>query len=168
MDDFVRKVIARDCEREYVNSSIEEMEEFIVRRMRNDFADKNIICIKFEEASSEDFSDAQSTSWFINPYYVTDISSLIEDENGRLIAFFDDDSDELDESIHEAFLYPDAYGPKMSSEFIPEMFLTDAFYEDSRFLEKYYEFYNQNLDKNLSEKEFVDNFFKFLEDYPNS
>lgn len=164
MDDFVRKVIAKDCEREYVNSSLEEMEEFIVRRMRNDFADKDIICIKFEQASLEDFSDAQSTSWFINPYYVKNISSLIEDENGKLIAFFDDDSDELDESIHEAFLYPDAYGPKMSSEFIPEILLIDAFNKNSRFLAKYYEFYDKNIDKNLSEKEFVDKFFRFLEE----
>lgn len=161
----VRKVIAKDDERIFIESSMEEVENFIVQRIREEFNDKSILCIKFEFSYFENFEESESTSWFINPYYVKDLSSLIEDEDGRLIAFLDNNSDELDESIHEVFLYPDSYGSKISTEFIPEMLLTDKFSEDSRFLDKYYEFYNQNLDKNLSEKEFIDNFFKFLENY---
>lgn len=161
MYDFVRKVIAKEGKREYVNSSFEEMEEFIVKRRREDFKSKDIICIKFEEASSEDFDDVQSSSWFINPYYVKNISSLIEDENEKLIASFVDDENNI-----ETFMYPDAYGPKMASEFLPELLLTDAFWQDNRFSEKYAEFYNKNMTSQLSDQDFLNSFFEFLKAYP--
>lgn len=162
MYNFVRKVIAKDGEREYVDSNAVEMEEFIVRRMRDEFKDKSIICIKFEVSYSEDFEESQSTSWFINPYYMRDISSLIETENEVLIAFFENNSETSENSIQEIFLYPDAYGPKIDSEILPELILTNLFWEDTSFLGNYYDFRYHHPIENMTEQEYLEKFFEYL------
>lgn len=160
MDSFIRKVIAKDGERIYFESTNEEMNNFIANRIRNDFKDESIICIRFDVSTDENFSDYQSTEWYINPFYYRKATKFFEDECGNLIEVLDDDSPELDKSIHEVVVSSDAYGPRMDSRIIPEFLLTNAYWEIDDFLELYFVYYDSIQDKDYSDSQIFNDFFE--------
>ena len=86
METVIKKIIAKDCEREIIDSSIEEMERFEIEPNIEEFKDKNILCIKFVISDSEDFENAEETNWYINPYYIdTEIDSVIPQMSSEFI-----------------------------------------------------------------------------------
>lgn len=96
MDDYlIKKVIARDGEREMVTSGQEEMHRFIVERQRPDFEDTSVLAVKFLYCLWEDDDDPEDTVWYINPYYCSNPN----------------------------FSGYSAYGPRMDASFIPELLL---------------------------------------------
>lgn len=160
MDSFIRKVIAKDDERIYLESTNEEMNNFIANRIRNEFNDEKVISIRFDVSSDESFLDYQSTDWYINPIYYKEATEIIEDEYGNLIEVTNDDSPEFDESIHEIAMFADAYGPKIDSRIVPELLLTDAYRKEDKFLEMYFAFYDSVQDKKYSDSQLYNEFFK--------
>lgn len=102
LESSVKKVIAKDGERLIVDSSYEEFSSFILGERRPDFADERIICVKFLKFYGEDDENPEESDWYINPYYCTD-------EYGN----------------SNCLMYESAYGPKMDSEFVPEILLVD-------------------------------------------
>ena len=102
LETSVKKVIAKDGERIVVDSSYEEFSDFILGERRPDFTDDRIICIKFLRFYGEYDETPEESDWYINPYYCTD-------ENGN----------------SDCLMYESAYGPKMDSNFLPEILLID-------------------------------------------
>ena len=94
---LIKKVIATDGERDVVESSQEEMHEFIVEGIRPEFDDPHVLCVKFLYCICEDDDEPEETSWFINPEYCP-------------------------KQLYGSY---SAYGPKMDSEFLPELLIMD-------------------------------------------
>lgn len=154
---FVKKVIARDGEREIVDSSPEEMLAFIVNRLRPDFSDHNILCVKFLMGFTDNVSEAEETSWFINPLYLDDENyhTYERNQSGKLISFIP---------------YYDSYAPKMASEFIPEillMHIDDKVHSIFDYYEKFHISLMQERATHISDEEKYELFVKFLEENKN-
>ncbi len=91
----VQKLIARDGEREIVESSQEEMQRFIVEEIRPEFKDSRVLCVKFLQEVSDD--EPEESPWFINPALCNSVEGLFDSTY--------------------------AYGPCMDSSFVPEILL---------------------------------------------
>ena len=86
MEPVIKKIIAKDCEREIVDSSIEEMHNFSVNSCVDEFNDTSILCIKFVSKDSEDSDISDETNWYINPYYIeAEIDSAIPQMSSEFI-----------------------------------------------------------------------------------
>lgn len=137
---LIKKVIARDGEREIVTSSPEEMHKFVVEGIRPEFEDEKVICVKFLQATYEGDDEPGESPWYINP-------QVCRDSEGNPAS-----SDDY---------Y--AYGPKMDSEFVPEILL--AFHDTDEVIKRY-DAFNKCLlitgEFTLSEKEKLE---KFIESY---
>lgn len=107
-NEIIKKVLARDGEREIVDSSPEEMHKFVVEGIRPEFDDEKIICVKFIQPTCEE----DESPWYINP-------QICHDSEDASCSFIDS--------------Y--AYGPKMDSEFIPEILL--LFHDTTTVIKKY-------------------------------
>lgn len=116
-DLIVKKVIARDGEREIVPSSVEEMHTFVVEEMRPEFEDPHTLCVKFIQTYDEEANEFEEGYWYINPK-VCPVASGQE----KLLSY-----------CHSA------YGPKMDAAFVPEILLV-SFEEPDVVLKKYAEF----------------------------
>lgn len=147
---IVKKIIARDGERERIDSSPEEMNDFIVNGMRDEFRDEKILCIKFIVDASEDMADAESTSWFINPVYTESPS----EQRG------DGSDNDIDTGIQTYIPeWWNSYGPCMASEFLPELLLLkipDVFRD-------YQAFHLELLCKGLTDLPDEEKYEKFIE-----
>lgn len=134
-DYLIKKVIAKDGERDVVESSQEEMHQFIVERIRPEFNDPHVLCVKFLYCFCEEDDDPEESAWFINPEYCPDYL------NGCY----------------------SAYGPKMDSEFLPELLIMDI--PDTNVFKKFASFHTtlliEGLNK-LSEEERLNLFISRL------
>lgn len=163
---IVKKMIARNGEREIVDSSPEEKHQFIVERQRPDFDDESILCIKFLDSDTESMEFAEESSWFVNPIYAERLTVINQDTN------FDDydtcnyeseflDTKDVDDvtamEFASIFGYSpcEAYGPKMASEFLPEVLLLQAQFPDTSMLGEYQEFYADLLKYGISNATFT-------------
>ena len=139
LDLLVKKVIARDGEREIVPSSAEEMHNFIVAGIRPEFQDKNVLCVKFRQSCCEEDEDYEDSSWYINPL-------ICRDERGQ-------------SNLFDCY---SAYGPKMDSRFIPEILLLS--FPDTHVVLKKYDAFSTRLliagETNLSDEEKYSRFLK--------
>lgn len=139
LDLYVKKVIARNGEREVVPSSTEEMHNFIVEGIRPEFEDESVICIKFLQSCCDDDDDPEESPWYINP-------QVCHDEQGNA------------NMMYGCF----AYGPKMDSSFVPEILLI-SIPNTHIVLEKYDRFNTKLLIKGqsqLSDNEKLERFIK--------
>lgn len=103
---LIKKVIAKEGEREIVDSSYEEMNRFITNISRPDFSKSDVLCIKFLTSDNEDLKDAEETCWYINPEY---------SERLRLIRI--NDEKDAEDSV---------YGTEETEVFYPDyIFITD-------------------------------------------
>ena len=100
---IIKKVIARDGEREILVSDVEEMHNFIVEGIRPEFNDNDVICVKFLQTYDE-ADEPEGTVWYINPYYCTNCQG---------------EANMLHSTIDRA------YGPFMDSSFVPEIILVN-------------------------------------------
>lgn len=184
----VKKFIARYGERELVESSIEEMQRFIVDRRRPDFADEDILCIKFLQSDNEAMEYAEESSWFINPAYVKGFTmfnripaideALLEEEGDRCCSYVDAEellnADEVDDDVAMEFASTfgyspnESYGPKMAAEFLPEILVLQPNYPKICMLEEYQHFYSELLKHSLStisHEEKLNLFLEYLKCY---
>lgn len=132
LDTTIKKVIARFEEREILDSSIEELEKFIVSEIRPEFSDDSIIGIKFLACYADSLEDAEETSWFINDVYADKVPELatIHASEDSILDFI---------SIY-GFSPNTSYGPKIASEFPPELVILTAEHPDEELFEKYQAF----------------------------
>lgn len=181
----VKKLIARYGERELVESSVEEMQRFIVDRRRPDFDGRDILCIKFLQSDNESMEYAEESSWFINPAYVKGFTmfnrildiddSLLEEEGDRCYSYVDAkeflSSDDVDDDVAMEFASTfgyspnESYGPKMAAEFLPEILVLQPNYPNNCMLEEYQRFYSELLKYSLtaiSHEEKLNLFLKYL------
>ena len=169
-DICVKKLVARYGERELVDSSVEEMQRFIVDRDRPDFEDESILCIKFLQSDSESMEAAEESSWFINPCYVQGftmynrIPSLdvpaYEQDTEESLSYVDADEticrgdvdDDVAMEFAATFGYSpnESYGPKMAAEFLPEILILQPQHPEICVLSQYQRFYAELLKYNLS------------------
>lgn len=185
---IVKKLIARNGERELVDSSPEEQQQFIVDRKRPDFKDDSVLCIKFLVAGSESMEAAEESSWFINPIYVerfTIFNSAAQDDiilldSDPCCSYVDsveglpnyrDIDDDVAMEFASTFGYSpcESYGPKMAAEFLPEILVLQPQFPDKCMLEEYQSFYAELLKYSLTtiyHEEKIKLFIKYL-DAPN-
>lgn len=134
-----------------VLSSSQEMQEFMIDKIRPDFADDHILAIKFIVATVESFEDADETSWYINPEYSSYLVGLDSHEY---------DADATDSFSCSDYFYAQAYGPKLASEFLPELLFMIPNHPTISVLDKYSEFRMAtditNLDDNERYEAFID------------
>ncbi len=65
---YIYKTLAYEDELRTVESSEDEFQEFLMGVARPDFANRDVLCVKFLFAIIPDsLEDAEETSWFINP-----------------------------------------------------------------------------------------------------
>ena len=182
---IVKKLIARNGERELVDSSLEEKQQFIVDRKRPDFEDDEILCIKFLDADSESMEGAEESSWFINPIYVERFTMFNHVQNVGENIFITDEpccsytdsteellsdrdiDDEIAMELASTFAYSpcESYGPKMAAEFLPEILVLQPQFPNNCMFRKYQSFYAELLKYNLttiSHEEKLKLFIKFL------
>lgn len=144
------KVIARESERELVESCVEEFHAFVVEGKRPDFDDKTVICVRFIICDYSDLELAEGTSWFINPIYLKDKYEL-----RQAIA---DNSD---------LRYCD-YLDKMASEFLPELLLLPERVKDRSIFELYENFYHALMmedETDLPDDIKFERFLNFIEEF---
>ena len=104
----VIKIIAKDGEREYVPSSEEEKQRFIVEGKRPEFDDPRVICVAFilsydsDEFGDDCREDCGEDYWYINPSYC-------KEHDGK----------------NNIFNSEYAYGPVMPYKYPPELFLLE-------------------------------------------
>ena len=137
-DAVVQKIIARNGEREFIDSSYEEYVDFLNDTDPLRFEDEDIISIKFVFKYG---IYEEESSWFVNPYLM-----------GKYNA---DESVEEKKFVFEEFSL-------VGSEFIPEILLlpvTDRY----DVFDEFYEFYNSVLGEGLSEQEKYERFITYLE-----
>lgn len=169
-DICVKKLIARYGERELVDSSIEEMQRFIVDRQRPSFEDDSILCIKFLQSDNESMEAAEESSWFINPCYVEgfamynripaldaaayeqDVESCLSyvDANEAICNGDVDDDTAMEFASTFGYSPNESYGPKMAAEFLPEILVLQPQYPEICILEQYQRFYGELLKYSLS------------------
>lgn len=159
----VTKMIARNGEREIIPSSLEEKQQFIVEGKRPEFQDDSILCIKFLDAIETDEFVGES-SWFVNPVYAerfhNSIATIFEEgevcnyESAFLGGSFDDKSAMEFASVFGYSPY-DAYGPKLASEFLPEVLLLQEEHPGVGVLEEYQDFHSELLKYGLSTATFT-------------
>ncbi len=154
-DSIIKKVVARNREREIVESSYEEMQQFILTPIQPDFDDETIIAVKFLVCSDESLDDADETSWFINPIYTPQLPELnfyeIEEElYVEPTKYFDS---RYFSSIH----------PKLASEFLPELILIAPSYPMISVFQEYQTFRNELILTGLLEKDESERFDMFIE-----
>ena len=185
---FVKKLVARYGERELVDSSIEERQNFIVDKRRPDFIDDSILCIKFLQSDNESMEAADESSWFINPCYVEGFAmynyipsfneEVDDDEQDKkpLPSYVDADEticisdidDEVAMEFASTFGYSpnESYGPKMAAEFLPEILILQPQNPTVCIFEQYQKFYAYLLKHNLSllsHEERLKLFFQFMQ-----
>ena len=109
-----KKVIAKDGERELIDSSYEEMTEFISGQCRQDFMHSDVICIKFLISDNQDFKDAEETCWYINPEFCKKLSLSGESAN-----------DCAEEASYPDYIFvtTENNAVKMPSNMLPELIL---------------------------------------------
>ncbi len=117
---LIKKVIARDGEREVVVSDQEEMHRFIVEGLRPCFDDIAVLAIKFLYCVCEDDDDPEESVWYVNPYYCS----------------------------NKHYSGYSAYGPRMDSSFIPELLLINK--EEVDVFKKYESFHTTLLIEGLN------------------
>ena len=143
IDVCVRKIIARDGEREITESSVEEIQSFIVNQIRPEFQDDSVLCIKFVVSTDDSFEDSEETSWFVNPLYVQGIPML---EN---ISVDEETVSDIIDIYGYSPLLP--YGPKMAAEILPEILLIAHQNSGKCVFSAYDSFYSWLMKKNLTE-----------------
>ena len=124
MEIFVKKLVAFFEEREEVESSQEEFNNFL-EGIRPDFKDPAILGIKFVFSNFENFDEAEESSWFLSPYYIEQVCT-------------EESSIDFDLEV--------SYGPKLAAEIPPEI-LSYSF-KNRGALEAYEEFYLHCLKNN--------------------
>ncbi|MBQ8042693.1 MAG: hypothetical protein IJ272_00890 [Clostridia bacterium] len=169
-DQVVKKIVARDGERELIDSSSEEMQRFIVDRQRPDFDDESILCVKFLQSDSDSMEFAEESSWFINPVHVKGFAmfdripsmdeAILEEDDTCCCSYVDADEticngdvdDEIAMEFASTFGYSpnEAYGPKMAAEFLPEILILQPQFPNECMLEEYQRFYGELLKHGLS------------------
>jgi len=144
-DLLIKKVIAREGEREIIDSSYKEMTQFIAGTSRPEFSRSDVICIKFLFCDSEDLKDAEETCWYINPIFCEKLASIREHT--------DDSSFDTEES--EVY-YPDYIfvttendAIKMPSNMLPELILMYVAGQDKSIFEQYSLFEAELMRQNL-------------------
>lgn len=110
-DACVKKVLAEFGEREVVDSSYMNMEEFILYGNRPEFDDDHILAVKFLISTDDSSDDTVETSWFVNPEYAKQILESLEIKSY------------LDTETTVDYLSAQAYGPQIASELLPELLL---------------------------------------------
>ena len=133
LESVVQKIVARNGEREVVESSVDEMREFIAKEHAKVFKDEYIIAVKFLISEDGTTENSIETSWFVNPIYADHIPEL-EDPNMACYSVWLSDfaGDEWD-------------CPILASEFLPELLLIIRDYTSISILDKYSEFRNNLL-----------------------
>jgi len=122
----VKKIVARYNKREFITCSLEEMNQFIANGIRPDFEDKEILCVKF--IVSLDDGNSKSSSWFINPAHIEGFTTYTR--NTIL-------SPEL------IYAPNTTSGPKMSSNFLPEILVLQRKHPHLFMLKEYQKFYSE-------------------------
>lgn len=141
-DAVIQKIIARYGEREVVDSSAEEMQQFIVEGIRPDFDDRDVLCVSF--LISEDTEEFESSPWFINPIVVegSPIFNYIADGDSQFyfpehVAFQQTDDESMEFFSIFGYSYKESYGPTMASEFLPELLILQQQYPYKNIFQTY-------------------------------
>jgi len=109
-DLYIYKMLAYSDELVTLPSSYDEFQAFLACVARPDFADKNVICVKFLFSIIPDcLDDAEETTWYINPSSVK----------------------------VPLYCTRDSYGPKLPSEYPPFLLLLAAEYPNKSLLREY-------------------------------
>ena len=130
----VKKLIAWNGERKIIDSSHEEMRDFITEKIRPDFLDENILGVKFLVFTGSSLSDAEETSWYINPIHSVSCIQFNE---------FSEPDFESDFEQDYCYFSSEPSESKIASEFLPELLLLMPRYPNVSILEKYSEFRNK-------------------------
>lgn len=138
-----KKIIAKDGERELIDSSYEEMTEFISGMSRQDFMNSDVICIKFLISDNQDFKDAEETCWYINPEFCSKLS-LYEEGEGK-------DLDIPVENCYPDYIFVTTENDaiKMPSNMLPELILMYIPGKEESIFEKYVLFEAELMRENL-------------------
>lgn len=140
---IVKKLIARNGERELLTSSSEERHHFVADQWRPEFEDERILGVKFIEADTESLDSAEESSWFINPIYVGSLWLFASHEAETSLSAFLDGAASADNSCD------DISDPQMAAEFLPELLVIQTSYPDISVFEEYQHFYSDLLKHSL-------------------
>lgn len=155
MNEFVKKIIARDGSREEIVCDAFEANRAMEGEI-DDFQDKTVICIKFQFSDNPDFVDAEDTNWYINDIYTEKFMKPI---------ILDDEIEGHEQ--HAPFsMINDVY--TIYSDFIPEVLLFEQPKEFDLF-EAFDCFYREHMDDfdKKSSEELIGMFEDYLKNYRN-
>lgn len=134
---IIKKVIARMGEREVIDCSFEEMQDFVIYNHRPEFLDEHVLCVKFILSLDETMEDTEETCWYVNPVY---FQSSLQIKNE-----FIEDETSFDHFPNPYESRREPLEVKIASEFLPELLLLMPEHPEISILEKYSQFRNNVL-----------------------
>ena len=151
---MIQKIMARMGEREVIEISFDEMQNFIENGVRPDFYDATVVAVKFIVSDGDEDSE---TSWYVNPEYQQDSLDFYRDEMAE-------HSDEGDEGLEELYEVSECHDIKLAPEFLPELLLLFAEYPGVDILDHYSEFRLYQDRDDISDAQMVEEFINWMKD----